>query len=352
MNPQYDPAIRSHEDPPSPRPAGPVLSVVVPIYGCVDCLEALMRRLHESLDATVPSWEAVLVDDASPDGAWEWLAEAATRDPRVRAIRLSRNFGQHAAITAGLTEARGEWVIVMDCDLQEPPEVIPQLLEKGRAGAEIVLTRRDKRNQSRTRQFLTRAYFKLRNKLLDTEIDTEYSTMSLLSRTVVDAFLSLGDRDRQYMLIVHWLGFNRTVLDLEYSHREAGRSSYTFSKLMKVAVDGMFFQTTKLLRWSMYLGLAFAALGGVLAAAFIALYFVDRPLPGFTSLAVLILIVGGAILTSLGVTGLYVGKIFEQVKGRPLYVVQSRVGAPDDEEDPVVERRHMVAASGEEGPTP
>lgn len=304
----------------------PELSVVVPMYGCVDSLTALHQRLHSVLDAEQLEWELVLVDDASPDGTWPHIADLAQNDTRVRALRMSRNFGQHAAITAGLAEAQGQWVAVMDCDLQDPPEELPRLLAAARAGSAVVLTRRDKRRQAWYRRVAARLYFRTRNALLDTQVDTEYSTLSVISRPVVEAFLLMGDRDRQYMLILHWLGFDRTVIELRHSERAHGRSSYTFSTLLRVAVDGMFFQTTVLLRWTMYLGVIFALSGAVLACVLIVLFFVSRPLPGFTSLAVLILVVGGSIMFSLGIVGLYVGKIFEQVKGRPLFVVAERVG--------------------------
>ena len=304
----------------------PDLSVVVPVYGCADCLEALCARLLPVLDAHVGDWEVVFVDDASRDGAWEVIEAVVARDGRVRGIQLSRNFGQHAAITAGMAETRGREVVVMDCDLQDPPEDIPRLIAAAREGFDVVLTKRDRRRQSWPRRAGAKLYLRARNALLGTTVDPELSTLSLISRGVVDAFLGMGDRDRQYMLILHWLGFRRTVIGLTHSDRHAGKSSYTLSKLMRVAVDGLFFQTTALLRWVVYLGFGVATAGVVLAAVFIALFFVGRPLPGFTSLAVLILVVGGFIIVSTGIMGLYVGKIFEQVKGRPVYVVGRRAG--------------------------
>jgi glycosyltransferase involved in cell wall biosynthesis len=299
----------------------PDLSIVVPVYGCVACLRALSQRVSDALGADGTDWELIFVDDESPDESWRVLEELSQADDRIRALRLSRNFGQHAAITAGLAEARGRRVAVMDCDLQDPPEELPRLLATARDGWDIVLTKRDQRRQAWHRRAGARAYFRARNRLLGLEVDPEYSTLSVISRSVVDAYLRLGDRDRQYMLILHWLGFRRTVLSLQHSERFEGRSSYTLSGLIKVALDGMFFQTTVLLRWIIYLGFAVALAGVGLAAALVVLYFVNRPLPGFTSLAVLILLVGGFIILSTGITGLYVGKIFEQVKGRPLYVV-------------------------------
>jgi polyisoprenyl-phosphate glycosyltransferase len=300
------------------------LSVVVPVYGCVGCLDALYARLCTSL-SEVGDWEIVFVDDRSPDDSWSKLEPLARSDPRVHALRLSRNFGQHAAITAGLSEATGDCVVVMDCDLQDPPEEIPRLLAALRDGYDIVLTERDQRRQSWHRRVGARFYFKGRNVLLGQEMNTEYSTLSVLSRKVVDSFLQIGDRDRQYMLILYWLGFRRTVVPLAHAVRPAGKSSYTLGKLLQVAVDGMFFQTTKLLRWIVYLGFAVALLGVALAAVFVGLYFASSPLPGFTTLAVLFLVVGGFIIFSTGIAGLYVGKIFEQVKGRPLFVVDERV---------------------------
>lgn len=323
----------------------PEVSVVIPVYGCVECLEALYQRLHGVLDVNVRDWEIILVDDQSPDGAWERLEALVARDERVRALQLSRNFGQHAAITAGLADARGRWAIVMDCDLQDPPEVIPRLLAAAREGYDVVLTKRDRRRQGWYRRVSARLYFRARNALMGTKVDPEFSTLSLISRKVVDGFLSMRDRDRQYMLILHWLGFRRTVVPLAHAERYEGKSSYTLSKLVRVAIDGMFFQTTVLLRWVVYLGFAVAMAGVLLAAAFVALYFIGQPLPGFTSLAVLVLLVGGFIIVSTGITGLYVGKIFEQVKGRPLYVVGRRADHAGGVEESGVEERAAPPAS-------
>jgi glycosyltransferase involved in cell wall biosynthesis len=320
----------------------PEVSVVVPVYGCVGCLRALHERLHAALDRTEANWEVVFVDDASPDGAWPQLEELARTDPRTVALRLSRNFGQHAAITAGLAECRGQWVVVMDCDLQDPPEEIPQMLATAQDGYDVVLTKRARRRQAWHRRLAANAYFRLRNALLGTKVDPDFSTLSVISRTVVDAFLRMGDRDRQYMLILHWLGFRRAIRRLDQPERHEGHSSYTFSKLVKVALDGMFFQTTALLRWITYLGFLVALAGLILAAVLVGLYFAHRPPPGYTSLAVLILLVGGFIIFSTGISGLYVGKIFEQVKGRPLYVVEQRVSQADRAGDPVDASRAMT----------
>ena len=205
--------VTSMQEAVTPRSGGTYgveLSVVVPVYGCADCLFALHDRLVRALDQTVSCFELIFIDDRSPDGSWEVLHSLAEHDERVRAIRLSRNFGQHAAITAGLAASRGRWTVVMDCDLQDPPEEIPRLLTKAREGYEIVLSKRVGRRHSWLRRVAGRGYFRLRNFFMRMDMSTEYSSLSLLSRKVVEAFLEVRDRDRQYMLVVHWLGFERS----------------------------------------------------------------------------------------------------------------------------------------------
>ena len=317
-------------------PEAPEVSVVIPVYRCADCLQPLYRRLKAAL-AAFPSSEIVFIDDRSPDHAWELLRELAREDPTVKAFRLSRNFGQHAAITAGLAQSSGRFTVVMDCDLQEPPEVIPQLHAKALEGYEIVHTRRERRHQSPLRRIAGRAYFRLRNVLLDAETGTDHGTLSMLSRKVVDAFLALRDKDREYLAVLDWLGYSHATVEFAHAPRHQGRSSYTFRKLMRVAVDGLFFQTTILLRWIVLLGFLIAFAGAGLAAYYLFSYFVTDPLPGYTSLAVLLLVLAGFIIISLGVIGLYVGKVFEQVKGRPLYLIDSRADDQQLEPEPVLE---------------
>lgn len=297
------------------------ISVVIPVYGCGDCLLALHRRLTAALQATTSSYELILIDDRSPDAAWPTLLQLARDDSAVRPFRLSRNFGQHAAITAGLAQSRGRWTVVMDCDLQDPPEEIPRLYAKAQEGYDVVLSRRHARKQSMPRRWAGTLYYVLRNRLVGTAMHTNYTNLSIVSRKVVDAFLALRDKDRQYLLILEWLGFYRGEVDVRVESRHAGRSSYSFIQLLRVAVDGMFFQTTKLLRWIVYSGFVMALIGALLAFYALASYATGAPLPRWTAIPVLILLLTGFIIISTGVTGLYVGKIFDQVKGRPLYVI-------------------------------
>ena len=299
------------------------LSVVVPVYGCRDCLDDLHARIIKAVDPITASYEIVFVDDRSPDGSWPVLERLAAADGRVKALRLSRNFGQHAAITAGLAASGGEWTVVMDCDLQDPPDAIPSLFARAKEGFDLVLARRKQRTHSAVRLALARVYFKLLNTFMGTDIDGSYGTFSILNRKVVDAYLSLGDRDRHYLFVLYWLGFEHGTIEVEHMDRGAGASSYTFGRLLRHAVSGVFFQTTNLLLYIVYLGFVVAGLGVLWAIYLVYLYLVVHQPTGYTSLAVLILVIGGFIIISTGVTGLYIGRVFQQVKGRPLYVVDT-----------------------------
>jgi dolichol-phosphate mannosyltransferase len=270
-------------------------------------------------------YELVFVDDRSIDDGWTVLQRLARADPHVRAFRLSRNFGQDAAITAGLAQAQGNWAVVMDCDLEEAPEDIPRLWSAARGGYDIVRTTRRGWRHSRFRRWTSRLYRRL---TLETDVRPDYSNLSLMSRRVIDAFLRLRDRDREYMIALDWLGFDSTAIEIEHHDRHAGKSSYTLERLLGVALDGMFFRSTVLLRLVVLLGFVIAVIGIGLATFEIIDYFAepDKTVPGYTSLAVLLLVLAGFIIASVGVVGLYVGRIFEQVKDRPLFLIDDQAG--------------------------
>jgi polyisoprenyl-phosphate glycosyltransferase len=298
------------------------LSVVVPVYGCAGCLGVLHDRLTRSLSEITAGYELVFVDDRSRDGGWEVLQRLAARDAHIRAFRLSRNFGQDAAITAGLAQARGDWAVVMDCDLQEAPEDIPRLWAAAGEGYDIVRTVRRGWRHSPFRRATSRVYRRL---TLETDVRPDYSNLSLMSRRVIDAFLRLRDRDREFMIALDWLGFDSTAIEIDHHERHAGESGYNLHRLVRVALDGMFFRSTVLLRLVVLLGFLVALAGIVIAAFEVVDYFAEpnNTVPGYTSLAVLLLVLAGFIIVSVGVVGLYVGRIFEQVKDRPLFLIDA-----------------------------
>jgi glycosyltransferase involved in cell wall biosynthesis len=310
------------------RAGQPQLSVVVPVYGCADCLVALHDRLTATVSQLAECYELVFIDDRSEDEGWSMLQRLARADAHVRAFRLSRNFGQDAAITAGLAQARGDWAVVMDCDLQEAPEDILRLWAAAREGYDIVRTVRRGWRHSWFRRWTSRIYRRL---TIETDVRPDYSNLSLLSRPVIDAFLRLRDRDREYMVALDWLGFDSTAIEIEHHDRHAGESGYTLHRLIRVALDGVFFRSTLLLRLVVLFGFLVALAGLVLAGFEIVDYFAqtDKTVPGYTSLAVLLLVLAGFIIVSVGIVGLYVGRIFEQVKDRPLFLIDSTADGPE-----------------------
>src|SRR5450755_2876596 len=283
------------------------LSVVVPVYGCGDCLVALHDRLTRSVATITDRYELVFVDDRSLDDGWGVLQRLARSDGHVRALRLSRNFGQDAAITAGLSEARGSRVVVMDCDLQEAPEDIPRLWTAAQEGADVVRTVRRGRRHAPLKRWGSRLYRRL---TFETDTRADYSTLSLISRRVVDAYLSLQDQDREYMITLDWLGFSAIAIEIAHADRHAGKSTYTVGRLFRVALNGMFFRSTLLLRLVILAGFAIALVGLAIAAFEIIDYLAgpNQTVPGYTSLAVLLLVLAGVIIISIGVVGLYVGR--------------------------------------------
>ena len=296
----------------------PEISVVVPVFGCAGCLHQLHRRLVASVGSITGDYELIFVDDRSEDGAWDVLRALAARDPRVRALRLSRNFGQAAAITAGLDASRGRWTVVMDCDLEEPPEAIPAFYAKALEGFDLVRGVRSGWKHGPARRLTSRAFRLL---LLESGKREQYGTLSILSRKVVTAYLGLRDTAREYVLVLDWLGFEQATVEFEHGARAHGETSFTLRRLLDAGLDGVAFRTTALLRLVVAFGFLIVAAGFVLAGYFVYSHFTETNPPGYTSLVVIMLILVGFAIVSIGVVGLYVGMIFEQVRSRPLFIV-------------------------------
>jgi polyisoprenyl-phosphate glycosyltransferase len=275
-----------------------------------------------------------MVDDRAEDGSWAEIERLVDLDETVRGILLSRNFGQHAAITAGLNHAQGTWVVVMDCDLQDPPEDIPRLYAKALEGHDIVFGRRLHKPTGAARRLLGRLYFWGIHVFGGARLDGQYGSFSVISRKVVDVFLTFRDQDRHYVMILTWLSFDTASVEYTPAARHSGHSSYSLSSLIKHALDGVFFQTTALLRWIVYLGFLLACAGGLLAVYLVSARFAGEIYPGWTSIVVAILLLGGFIILSTGITGLYIGKVFDQSRERPVFVVDriaQRVGVSSDQ---------------------
>lgn len=311
----------------------PEISVLSPVYMGEHSVPELLDRVRVAVERVTNDYEIILVEDGSPDGSWRSIDLACRQDRRVKGIRLSRNFGQTYALTAGLAAAQGDYVIVLDCDLQDDPIYIPDLYWAAQKGFDIVYTRKRRRLHRGPRNLLGRMFHTLFNLLVGTrDLRTEsvVGNYSLLSRRAVDAFLSFKECHRHYLGILRRLGFDAAYVDIEHRDRPYGRSSYSISKLLRLAVDIITSETDRLLYLSIGVGLAFVAIALAAAVYIVIAYFVHGFREGWASVFVLILVSTGAILTSLGITGVYVGKIFEQTKNRPLFLVKDRLNFPDD----------------------
>lgn len=302
----------------------PFLSVVVPVYNEAAVLPLLLPRLRASLDALPGGGEICFVNDGSDDGSLAWLETESRSDPRIVVIDLSRNFGHSMAITAGLDHARGDAVVVMDCDLQDPPELIPQMVAEYRRGFDVVhARRRTRRGESPFKRATARLFYWTMRLAADRSPEPHVGEFRLMSRQVVDALQALRERHRLVRGLVAWVGFRQTVIDFERPARAAGTTKYPIFKMVRLAWDGMTSLSAAPLRVATLLGIAALLCGAAYAAVAIYVGYVQRRgVPGWTSLVIINIFFSGVVLICLGLVGEYVAKIFEEVKGRPLYVVR------------------------------
>ncbi|MEX0666235.1 MAG: glycosyltransferase family 2 protein [Acidimicrobiia bacterium] len=311
------------------------LSIVSPVYQGETLVHALVEQIALYAAGVTEDFEIILVDDGSPDGSWREIEKHCKRDSRVKGIQLSRNFGQHYALTAGLDAANGRYVIVLDCDLQDHPKYIPVLYEKALEGYDVVFTRKNRRAHGGKRNVFGRAFHRILNFLVNeptVRSDSVIGNYSLLTRPVVDAFLRMNDYYRHYLGLLRWLGFESTSIEIEHYERPEGRSSYTFAKLVHEAIIGITSQSQRLLRLTIIGGFTFVGLSIVAILGLVVAYLIDGFAEGWTSVVVLNLATTGVILVCIGVTGIYVGKTFDQTKNRPLYVVRTTLNLQRDPE--------------------
>jgi len=301
----------------------PHISIVSPVYGCDELLKELCDQLHEALCQIDDNYEIILINDASPDNAWPVIQALAKSNTHIRGVDLSRNFGQHAAITAGLNLAKGDWVVVMDCDLQDQPKEILKLYNKALEGYEVVFGRRVKRQDSAAKVLSARLYRKVFDYFTDNTSDPTIASFGIYKRNVVDAFNTIKDQTRTLQLTIRWLGFRWTAIEIEHAARREGRSGYTFRRLLRMATDIIVSQSNKPLRLSISFGF-FMAISSIMYAVYlVSRYFIwGVSVEGWTSVIVSIYFVGGLLFANLGILGLYLGKVFDETKSRPLYVVR------------------------------
>lgn len=307
------------------------ISIVTPIYGCSSCLEKLYERIVATLTKITKDFEIIMVNDASPDNAWETIKELAQKDSRVKGINLSRNFGQHKAITAGLDYAQGEWVVVMDCDLQDQPEEILKLYNKAQEGYDIIFGRRTERKDGFFKKLGSKLFYKFFDYFTESNVDNTIANFSIISNKALQSVKRLREQNRSYPLFINWVGFKRTDVDIEHSKREEGKSSYTFSKLINLAIDSIISQSNKPLKLSIKFGFIVSLFSLIYGIWLVLRYFIhDISVEGWTSVMVSIYFIGGLLFANMGILGLYLGKIFDETKERPIYLVQETTFASEE----------------------
>ena len=303
----------------------PLLSIVSPVYRAETIIGQLVKEISENVKVLTMDFEIILVDDGSPDHSWNAIETECKNDPRVKGIKLSRNFGQHYAITAGLDHANGEWIIVMDCDLQDRPEEIINLYRKAEKGFDVVLARRAVRKDSANKKLFSKLFYKILGYLTGTEQDAAVANFGIYHRRVVNAICSMREQIRYFPTMVKWVGFKKTYLDVVHSGREDGKSTYTFKKLVALAFDILLANSEKPIRLIVKTGF-FISTGAFLFGLIVLVkYFVGSiEVMGYTSLILSLWFLGGMIMMMLGIIGLYIGKTFQGVKNRPIYIVAEK----------------------------
>ena len=309
------------------------ISVVIPEYKGASIMGDLLERLDAALSIVSDNYEIILVNDCSPDDTWAEIKRFAAQDKRIVGLNLSKNYGEHYAISAGLKYARGEWVVVMDCDLQNRPEDIPALYQKAQEGWDIVHARRVHKKFGFWKRLSSKLFHWVYNRLSDRRSDETIAEFGIYSAKVIAEYNKLKEVSRSFNCLIDLLGFRVTAIDVQHDPRadEQG-SSYSFSKLLKLAFHSIIADSNKPLYISVALGFAITLISFLLALCNVIAYFFDSAVVrGYTTTIFSIWFATGIILLMMGIIGLYIGKIFDQVKQRPIYIVMETVNTEEDE---------------------
>jgi glycosyltransferase involved in cell wall biosynthesis len=307
----------------------PRYSIVIPVHDEAEVLPELARQLEALMTRLDGATEVILVDDGSTDGSFEQMRALHEQDPRFAALRLSRNFGHQIAITAGLDHARGDAVVIMDADLQDPPEVVLEMAERWQEGYAVVYAVRSVREgEGRLKRATARGFYRLLDRLTSTRMPLDTGDFRLVDRTAVDALRSMREHRRYLRGMFAWIGFDQTGVTYVRAPRSAGRTKFSTRRMLSFAADGVFSFSVTPLRLALNVGFLISTISFVLGFAAIALVLAGAyTVPGWASIAVAIAFLGGVQLTVLGIVGEYVARIHEEVKNRPLYLVREAVGS-------------------------
>ncbi|MFH1540236.1 MAG: glycosyltransferase family 2 protein [Elusimicrobiota bacterium] len=304
----------------------PKISIISPVYGASTLLEELVNQIQVSVSQITDEFEIILVEDSSPDNSWDIIKSLSARNGRVKGIKLSRNFGQQSALNAGLDYASGDWIVTLDCDLQDNPRYIPQLYQKGLEGYDIVFACRQNRKDSWIKKTCSKLFYNFLGYLSETDQDSRIANYVLYKKNVIDAMKQLGDYCRYYPMINRWVGFNVFKLEIEHSERKDNiKSSYSINKKLKLAYETIITFSDKPLRMVLQFGVTLVLLALIVAVILILRYVTTgASVSGWRSLFISIWFLAGVIIVILGLVSAYLGKMFETVKHRPTYLVMSK----------------------------
>ena len=308
------------------------LSVVSPVYRGEKMLSELVERIHKAISPLTDDYEIVLVNDSSPDNSWERISEICAVDKKVKGINLSHNFGQPYAITAGLTYAKGDYVAVIDCDLQNKPEDLPAMYKKALEGYDVVSARRVVREDTFMKRMSSAIFHVVYDFLSGFDTDRAVAEFGIYSKKIVKVYCSIPEYSRSFVELIHTLGFKKTTVDVLHDHRLEGKSSYNLYRLLKLSYNSIISNSNRPLHLAVALGLIMSILSFLMAIYNIfAKFWGLNEVAGYTSTIFSIWFVGGLLLLMMGVLGLYIGKIFDQVKGRPVFIVSDTLNInPND----------------------
>jgi glycosyltransferase involved in cell wall biosynthesis len=302
------------------------LSVVIPVYNESSLIDELVRRVKLNIKLITEDFEIIIVDDGSQDNTWNSIEKEAKYENRIKGIKLSRNFGHHYAITAGLHNSKGDWVVVMDGDLQDRPEVIPDLYKKAEQGFDVVFVSRQNRPEKFYYRVLQKIFYWILNILSGLEFDSSQANFSIISRKVVNAFVGFPENVRFYGSTIKWLGFKRAEIFADHGKRFSGNPSYTFSKRINLASDIILAFSLRPLKFVALLGILTSFISALTGIWMIfAKFYWGYAITGWTSLIVSIFFLCGVLLSVLGICAIYIGQIFQQVKNRPLFIIDKNL---------------------------
>jgi polyisoprenyl-phosphate glycosyltransferase len=319
------------------KPENIAISIAIPLFNEEENIGVLYERLTAVLSGIASSYEIIFVDDGSTDSSFSKIIEISKKDQRVKGMALSRNFGHQIALTAGLEYAKGDVVITMDADLQHPPEMIPRLYEEYKKGNDVVNTFRETTaDAGLLKRFTSFVFYKLINRLSDVYIEPASADFRLMSRKALDGFLKIKEKTRFTRGLITWMGYTQTMVHYHAAERFSGSTKYTFKKMLAFGLEGVASFSTKPLRISFYLGLITSLVGLLYSVYAIINYFKGHTVPGWTSILVSVLILGGIQLISIGIIGEYLARVFNEAKGRPLYLVKDYAGILNGEAENLI----------------